>query len=114
MMQNDLLYIYNYYCYLIWIYVIVDPIEIVLGTKLKTHKRGSKRCVLEIAETMMYIPVLESLQLLLRNTTLWEEVSIINYLQWLFLQDCIQNKICYIFIWNWAVMYGYLQLLKLN
>ena len=36
---------------------------------------GSKRHLVEISETMTYIPVLDTLQLILNNSIVWGEVS---------------------------------------
>ena len=63
-----------------------DPVKIVLGTKRTAQGYGSKRRVVEKDEVFMYIPILQTLQVLLSNETVLSEV--------IQLYSC-QYEICY-------------------
>lgn len=50
------------------------PEKIVLGTILKPQGTGAKRRVVKKDETMMYIPILKTLESLLQNDSVLAEV----------------------------------------
>lgn len=51
-----------------------QPVNVVLGTRQKPSKSGNSREMREVADSMVYIPVLETLQLLLENENVIAEV----------------------------------------
>ena len=51
------------------------PIPIILGTNLRYKRSGSKRRLVEVEDTMMYIPFLEYLKVLLQNETVISDVN---------------------------------------
>ena len=58
--------------------VVQMPEKIVLGTILKPQGTGDKRRVVKKDETMMYIPILKTLELLLQNDSMLAEVLYIH------------------------------------
>lgn len=57
-----------------------EPRTVVLGSVRKAKGMGAKRRVVEIDETMIYIPILETLRILLENEAVMAEVSIYRLL----------------------------------
>ena len=53
---------------------IQDPVKIVLGTERKAKGIGHKRKCVEVEETMVYIPLIDTLRVLLGNHTVVAEV----------------------------------------
>ena len=53
----------------------VQPIEYVLGSNIGSKNKGSKRQMCEIEDTMVYIPILQSIEQLLSNPRIFELVS---------------------------------------
>ena len=53
----------------------VQPIEYVLGSNIGFKNKGSKRQMCEIEDTMVYIPILQSIEQLLSNPRIFELVS---------------------------------------
>ncbi len=51
-----------------------EPVKIVLGTERKPKGYGRKRRTIDVEETMVYVPILETLQRLLQNETVVSEV----------------------------------------
>ena len=51
-----------------------NPLQIVLGTKLKPQGKGVKRRLVEKEECMVYIPLLETLSILLNEDMVLSEV----------------------------------------
>ncbi len=51
-----------------------EPQEIVLGTRKKRRGTGRNRKVVEVKVTMVYVPILENLQVLLMNDRVRKEV----------------------------------------
>ena len=52
-----------------------EPQQIVLGTDMKPKGRGEKR---RLVEVMVYVPILQTLQVLLHNHVIRREVSSIT------------------------------------
>ena len=48
--------------------------SIILGSKLKHRGCGSKRRLVDVEETMTYVPILATLQQILRNDAVLAEV----------------------------------------
>lgn len=59
-----------------WSWFGQEPVRIVLGTVRKAKGTGHKRRLVETDNTMMYIPLLETLELLLQNETILGEVCV--------------------------------------
>ena len=51
-----------------------EPMKIVLATHRKPKGTGAKQCIVEVEDTMYYIPILETLQVLLNNDAIVAEV----------------------------------------
>ena len=50
------------------------PVKVVLGTRRKAKGLGAKRQLVEVEDSFMYVPILETIQTLLNNQTVLEEV----------------------------------------
>ena len=53
----------------------VEPVEIVLGKVVKMCKKGNKRMLQEKNETMVYIPILKSLEHFLSRKKIWQLIQ---------------------------------------
>ena len=51
------------------------PTKITLGTQCRAKGFGSKRCIVEREEVMVYVPILEILQKLISNEMVTAEVG---------------------------------------
>lgn len=58
-----------------WYNIFQEPVAIKLGTRRKWKGHGRKRRYQEIDETMMYIPLQKTLQVLLEDKTVLKEVN---------------------------------------
>ena len=54
---------------------IQEPVQIVLGRERRAIGCGHKRRVAEVEDTMVYIPILKTIQCLLNNASLVAEVK---------------------------------------
>ena len=52
-----------------------EPVSVILGTVRKAKGAGAKRRIVEVEEGMVYIPILETLNVLLNNESIASEVS---------------------------------------
>lgn len=52
-----------------------EPQQIVWGTHMKPKGRGKKERLEEVKDTMVYVPILQTLQVLLHNHVIRREVS---------------------------------------
>ena len=57
-----------------YLYIIQEPVKIVLGTDQRAKGLGAERRLIEEEESLMYVPVLETLQALLNDETILAEV----------------------------------------
>lgn len=57
-----------------WCNLLQEPKTVVLGTVRKTKGTGTKHRCVEIEETMQYIPIMDTLNILLQNETVNSEV----------------------------------------
>ena len=55
-------------------YTLQEPKTVVLGTVRKPKGTSTKRRCVEVKETMLYIPILDTLNILLQNETVISEV----------------------------------------
>lgn len=60
---------------IITIYSVQEPITVTLGSERVYTQTGAKRRLSEVNDTFQYVPLLESLQSLLRNSEILDEVG---------------------------------------
>ena len=59
---------------IITIYSVQEPITVTLGSERVYTQTGAKRRLSEVNDTFQYVPLLEGLQSLLRNSEILDEV----------------------------------------
>ena len=75
--EGCLVYITYMYTPLLFVVIMFpqEPVSVRLGTVRKAKGSGAKRRIVEVEEGMMYIPILETLNVLLNNEAIASEVS---------------------------------------
>ena len=69
------------------------PVKVVLGTRRKAKGLGAKCQLVEVEDSFMYVPILETLQTLLNNQTVLEEVRFVCIMDYYILLSGIYGSV---------------------
>ena len=71
-------------------YNFVKPVQYVLSTKIAYRNKGLKRQICQQDDTFVYIPILDSLQQLLSNSSISDIIMVVHHI--------VKTEFCLIFV----------------